>query len=259
MKTKIIYEDQDILVIQKPPGLATQTSKVGQQDVVSELRNYLAVKVLASQPTGRRSTRCPTGPSKAEPYLGIIHRLDQPVEGLLVFAKNKNAAAALTAQLHGEKDGGTGTLNKFYYGVFCGKASSNSGELIDYLYKDPSGKALVWEQPEGEKQPQVKRAVLQYRILQTEQVQDIVLSLTKIHIVTGRYHQIRAQMSHAGMSLLGDAKYADAASRATSEKLNIRNVALCAFHLEFHHPATKEKMSFKMKPQGEVFSFFSIK
>lgn len=260
MKTKIVYEDRDILVIQKPPGLATQTSKVGRQDVVSELKNYLTVK---------------------EPYLGIIHRLDQPVEGLLVFAKNKNAAAALTAQLHkekraaasewrgerayltdqlrGEKDGGTGTLNKLYYGVFCGKASSNSGELIDYLYKDPSGKALVWEQSEGEKPPQAKRAVLQYRILQTEQVQDIVLSLAEIHIVTGRYHQIRAQMSHAGMSLLGDAKYADAAAKAISEKLNIRNVALCAFYLEFYHPVTKEKMSFQMKPQGEVFSFFSLK
>lgn len=276
MKTKIIYEDQDILVIQKPPGLATQTSKVGQQDVVSELKNYLAVKV----PKGF-CTDTSRGHPKTEPYLGIIHRLDQPVEGLLVFAKNKNAAAVLTAQLRGEKgadtaalrgerthlpdqlrrakEDGTGTLNKFYYGVFCGKASGDNGELIDYLYKDPSGKAFVWEQSEGEKPPQVKRAVLQYRILQTEQVQDIVLSLAEIHIATGRYHQIRAQMSHAGMDLLGDVKYADSAAKAISEKLNIRNVALCAFHLEFGHPVTKEKMSFQIKPQGEVFSFFSLK
>lgn len=288
MKTKIIYEDQDILVIQKPPGLATQTSKVGQQDVVSELKNYLAVKAPAGSHTdtfkGGAAGHCTDTSKKhpkTEPYLGIIHRLDQPVEGLLVFAKNKNAAAALTAQLHGEKgagaagwgdegayltdrlrrekEGGTGTLNKFYYGVFCGKASDNSGELIDYLYKDSSGKAMIWEQSGGEKPPQAKQAVLQYRILQTEQVEDIVLSLAKIHIATGRYHQIRAQMSHAGMSLLGDAKYADAAAKMTSEKLKIRNVALCAFYLEFYHPITKEKMSFQMKPQGEVFSFFSIK
>lgn len=278
MKTKIIYEDKDILVIQKPPGLATQTSKVGQQDVVSELKNYLAAKAPTGSHTytseGRSARICtdtPRGRSKAlctdtskecpkaEPYLGIIHRLDQPVEGLLVFAKNKNAAVSLTAQLHGEKNGGTGTLNKFYYGVFCGKAQDSIGELIDYLYKDSSGKAFVWEQTEGDKPPQVKRAVLQYRILQVEQVQDIVLSLAKIHISTGRYHQIRAQMSHAAMSLLGDTKYADAAAKAASEKLNIGNVALCAFHLEFCHPVTKEKMSFQMKPQGEVFSFFSIK
>lgn len=300
VKTKIIYEDQDVLVIQKPPGLATQTSKVGQQDVVSELKNYLAVKASAGFHTDtskgcstglctgtskKRSTGLYTDTSKerlnVEPYLGIIHRLDQPVEGLLVFAKNKNAAAALTAQLHkekradaakwrgerayltdqlrGEKDGGAGTLNKIYYGVFCGKAPGNSGELIDYLYKDPSGKAMIWEESEGEKPPQVKRAVLQYHILQTERVQDIRLSLAKIHIVTGRYHQIRAQMSHAGMSLLGDVKYVDAAAKAASERLNIRNVALCAFYLEFCHPITKEKLSFQMKPQGEVFSFFSIK
>ena len=187
MKTKIIYEDYDILVIQKPPGLATQTSKVGQQDVVSELKNYLAVKAPADSNTytskghsarnctgsqKRRSTALNTDTlkehPKAEPYMGIIHRLDQPVEGLLVFAKNKNAAAVLTAQLcgekradaaawkgegaymtdrlRGEKEDGTGTLNKFYYGVFCGKAQDNGGELIDYLYKDSSGKAFVWEQ-----------------------------------------------------------------------------------------------------------------
>lgn len=246
VKTKIIYEDRDILVVQKPPGLATQTAKVGQQDVVSELKNYLAAKFSGGQ-------------IKREPYLGIIHRLDQPVEGLLVFAENRKAAAALTAQLRGEKEGGTGTLNKFYYGVFCGNAPNNSGELIDDLYKDSSGKAMVWEQSEAEKPPQAKRAVLQYHVLQTEQVRDVVLSLVKIHIETGRYHQIRAQMSHAGMSLLGDAKYADAPCRAISQKLNIRNVALCAFDLEFYHPITKEKMSFQMKPQGEVFSFFSVK
>lgn len=246
MKIKIIYEDRDILVIQKPPGLAAQTAKVGQQDAVSELKNYLAAKV-------------PEGHSKREPYLGIIHRLDQPVEGLLVFAKNKKAAAALTSQLRGEKESGTGILNKFYYGVFCGNASGGSGELIDDLYKDSSGKAFVWEQSGGEKLPQVKRAVLQYSVLQVVQVQNIALSLVKIHISTGRYHQIRAQMSHAGMSLLGDTKYADAATRAISQKLNIRNTALCAFELEFYHPTTKEKMSFQIKPQGEVFSFFSIK
>ena len=246
VKTKIIYEDRDILVIQKPPGLATQTAKVGQQDVVSELKNYLAMKD-------------PGGQSKGEPYLGIIHRLDQPVEGLLVFAKNRKAAAALTAQLCGKKESDTGTLHKFYYGVFCGNASNDSGELIDDLYKDSSGKAMIWEQCKGEKPPQVRRAVLQYRILQVQQVQGIVLSLARLHITTGRYHQIRAQMSHAGMSLLGDAKYADAASRSISEKLNIRNVALCAFHLEFYHPAAKEKISFQIKPQGEAFSCFSIK
>ena len=246
MNTKIVYEDRDILVIQKPAGLATQTAKVGRQDVVSELKNYLAAQV-----SGRRSA--------GGPYLGIVHRLDQPVEGLLVFAKNKKAAASLTAQLGPEKESGAGTLNKSYYGVFSGNAPDKSGELVDGLYKDSSGKAMIWEQGQGKEPRQVKRAVLRYCILQEEKVQDFILSLAEIHIDTGRYHQIRAQMAHVGMCLLGDLKYGDAASKEISEKLNIQNVALCAFSLEFCHPVTKEKLSFQMKPQGAAFSFFPLK
>lgn len=244
MNIKIVYEDKDVLVIQKPAGLATQTAKVGRQDVVSELKNYLAAKSLGRRPAG-------------EPYLGIVHRLDQPVEGLLVFAKNKNAAASLCAQL--DPESGAGILNKSYYGVFSGNTPNKSGELVDGLYRDPSGKTLVWEQGQGERPPQVKQAVLRYRILQEEKVEDFTLSLAEIHIDTGRYHQIRAQMAYAGMRLLGDSKYGDATSRIISEKLNIQNVALCAFSLGFHHPVTKEKMSFQMKPQGAAFSCFSLK
>lgn len=241
MKTQIVYEDQDVLVIQKPAGLATQTAKVGQQDVVSELKNYLATQ------------------SGGEPYLGIIHRLDQPVEGLLVFAKNKRSAASLTAQLSGGKESGAGTLNKHYYGVFCGKAKKERGELVDDIYRDSSGKALIMESNAGGKDPRAKRAILQYHILQEKKVQEVTFSLAEIHIDTGRFHQIRAQMAHGGMCLLGDVKYGDAASRAISEQLNIRNVALCAFCLKFVHPVTKENLSFQVKPQGAAFSYFQLK
>lgn len=246
MNATIVYEDRDVLVIQKPAGLATQTARVGRQDVVSELKNYLAAGGLDQRSAG-------------EPYLGIVHRLDQPVEGLLVFAKNKKAAASLTAQLDPEKESGAAALNKSYYGVFCGNTPDKSGELVDGLYRDSSGKAVIWEQSQGKEPFQVRKAVLRYRILQEEKVQNFILSLAEIHIDTGRYHQIRAQMAHAGMCLLGDSKYGDAVSREISEKLDIRNVALCAFSLEFRHPVTKEKMSFKIKPQGVAFSFFSLK
>lgn len=246
MKVKIVYEDRDVLVIQKPAGLAAQTAKVGEPDVVSQLKNHL-------------SPHC-----KGEPYLGIVHRLDQPVEGLLVFAKNKRAAASLTAQLDGgkgtgKKEAGAGTLNKYYYGVFCGKAQTKSGELADHMYKDSSGRAVIWEPGSGEKNARVKRALLQYRILQEQRVRDVDLSLAEIHVDTGRYHQIRAQMAHGGMCLLGDVKYADAFSREISQRLNIRNVALCAYYLEFLHPVTKEKMQFQIKPQGDIFSCFQLK
>ena len=102
MKTEILYEDNSILVIRKPAGLAVQSAGIGQPDVVSELKSYLAKLPSAGRP------------GKGEPYLGIVHRLDQPVEGLLVFAKDKKAAAALSKQLT------EGALNKHYYAVLCG-------------------------------------------------------------------------------------------------------------------------------------------
>ena len=250
MRTKIIFEDRDILVIQKPAGLATQTARVDQQDVVSELKNYLA------------------GP----PYIGVVHRLDQPVEGLLVFGKTKSAAAYLTAQLgHKDKDV---TLNKHYYCVICGKVSNKDGQLVDYLYKDNTNRAVVLSADAAEKEPRAKQASLHYHILQETEVSTvdgnsllavdkhqlfpIFLSLADIQIDTGRFHQIRAQMAHGGMCLLGDGKYGNDSSRSISEQLGIRGAALCAYSLEFVHPVTKEKLHFKIKPQGKAFSYFSL-
>lgn len=261
MKTEIIYEDTDVLVIRKPVGFATQTARVGQADVVSELKNYLAASGAAGQP-----------------YLGIIHRLDQPVEGLLVFAKNKKAAAALTKQL-GEQ-GTDHSLDKQYYAVLCGKPFREEGELTDYMYKDmqKTGKAVIVENymedsgksnsMETEKPGDStgsrsgitpKKAVLQYRILQTVRTlsgEDI--SLAYIRIDTGRFHQIRAQMAHAGMGLLGDEKYADEAVKACSRRLGIRNVALCAGSIAFVHPVTGERLHFDTRPRSEAFSFFEL-
>jgi len=227
MRTEIIYEDRDFLVVRKPAGLATQTARVGQADVASELKNYLKT-----------------------PYLGVIHRLDQPVEGLLVFARTKKAAAELSGQLT------EGALNKRYYAVICGKPVKEQGELVDHMYKDTlkTGRAVVIEEQELLRRPDAKRAVLQYRLLQY--AEEIDLSLMEIQIDTGRFHQIRAQMSHAGMALLGDAKYGDEAVRKKGEKTGICNVALCAYYIEFLHPVKKQKMCFRIKPEGRAFSFF---
>jgi len=229
VKTEIIYEDTDLFVVRKPPGLATQTARINQADVVSELKNY-----------------------RRNPYLGVVHRLDQPVEGLLVFAGNKKAAAALSAQLRG------GTLNKRYYAIICGKPDKAQGKLTDYLYKDniQTGRAIIVEEQEAKGYPEAKKAVLQYKILQY--IEEKNLSLAEIHIDTGRFHQIRAQMAHAGMALAGDRKYAGEAARRQSEALGIDCVALCAYSLEFLHPVSGKEMRFQIKPSGHAFSCFSL-
>lgn len=242
MKTIVVYEDKDILVIQKPAGMATQTARIGQVDVVSELKNYLAAqKLQGNQPMNAQG-------KKSENYLGVIHRLDQPVEGLLVFAKNKAAASALTKQLAG------GTMNKQYYAIICGQPDRKEGELVDYLVKEDNMARVVTGQKE--QYSDAKKAVLQYRVLQEISIPEC-MALIDIHIDTGRFHQIRAQMSHAEMALLGDAKYADAATKETSVKLGIRNVALCAYSLTLTHPVTQKELHFQIKPEGKAFTYFN--
>lgn len=216
MQTKIIFEDNHVLVCYKPAGLATQSGRVGQADVVSELKNYLATL-----------------------YLGVVHRLDQPVEGLLVFAKNPKAAAHLTKQLS------AGSLNKQYYARVCGKVEPKEGELVDYLIKDGNLAKVVDAGASG-----AKKAVLQYKVVSEEQVADgRRVTLLDIHIDTGRFHQIRVQMSHAGWPLLGDSKYGTEESLALSRERKVRNVALCAYRVEFIHPVTGKHHQYELKAE----------
>lgn len=217
----VIYEDKDILVCRKPAGLPTQSAKVSVPDLVSELKNYLA--------------------EKKESYLGIVHRLDQPVEGLLVFAKNKAAAKNLSEQLK------TSSFDKAYYAVAFNQPPVQEGMLEDYMIKDGSKARIVPVDTPG-----AKKAVLHYRLIAIKKGR----ALYEVRLETGRFHQIRAQMAHAGMPLLGDKKYADAAINLYSESHGIKNVALCAFKLKLIHPRTGEEMLFISKPVGEVFQDF---
>ena len=243
MKTEILYEDQDIIVIRKPAALAVQTACIGQADAVSELKKYLA----AGSAGGKGA------PGRDQPYLGVIHRLDQPVEGLLVFAKNKNSAGKLSRQL---SEGSA--VHKQYYAVFCGRALSEQGKLVDYMYKEKENRAVILTEAEAAGDKRAKKAVLQYRILQESAVEGIVLSLAEIRIETGRFHQIRAQMAHSKMALLGDRKYGGKDVLDISRRLGIQNAALCAFHLEFDHPVTGQRLSFRITPQGKAFSYFQL-
>lgn len=216
MRSMIIYEDEDIMVIHKPAGIATETARLGQADVVSELKNIRSRK-------------------KEDTYIGVVHRLDQPVEGLLVFGKNAKATSALNAELQ------KGTLKKSYHALVLYNGDKNQqeeGTLVDYLVKDGRTN-LSKVVNKGTKD--AKRAELTYTI---EKTYEDGYALAKVEILTGRHHQIRVQMSHAGMPLLGDNKYGNAESRNISEKKSLKNTALLADVLELKHPRNGENKVF---------------
>lgn len=244
MLKNIVFEDEQIIVINKPPGIATQTARIGQQDMVSELKNYLAGK--------------PEYKGKGAPFLGVVHRLDQPVSGLLLFARTKQAAAELSRQIAG------GQMHKFYYAVIYGTPKTCQGTLENYLYKDArTNQSLLVK----EGFPNAKKAVLNYKLIKTlavleenmgaENGRDFSrpeeVSLVEISLITGRHHQIRAQMAGADMPLLGDNKYGNQKSKDLSQRTGCRNVALCAYKLVFEHPATKKQVTFVNQPEGEIF------
>lgn len=247
MKTKILYEDSDLLVIYKSAGIATQTAKVGQADVVSELTNYLA------------KSRMDKAKGGSVPFVGVVHRLDQPVEGVLVFGKHKKATAELNKQLT------DGSLKKHYLAAVCGKPREENEKLVDYMIKDKDGNAKIVR----ESHPEAKKAVLEYQLIGTnsmhvgarQEVEDLwnrelEVSLLKVYLKTGRFHQIRAQLSHIGCPLLGDQRYGNKTSELISDSLNIRYTALCAYHLEFIHPMSGKKMEYTVTPENRAFAIF---
>lgn len=244
MMTEILYEDGDVLVVYKPAGLATQTAKTGQRDVVSELKNYLRRTQKLTPETGRET----------EPYLGVVHRLDQPVEGLLVFAKNKNVAANLSGQLR--REGAEGNFCKRYYAVFCGIPAEKEGVMTGWIYKDRGNRAVVLDSPaDGQGSAQAQRAELHYKILCSRE--EYGVALADIRIDTGRFHQIRAQAAHGGMPLLGDKKYGTEETNQRAQEMGVYNAALCAYSLEFKHPVHKREMHFQVKPKNKAFTYFS--
>lgn len=219
MKSEIIFEDQDIFVIYKPSGLATQTNRLGDVDVVSELKNYRFQKEKTNN----------------EPYIGLIHRLDQPVEGLLVVAKNQAAAKKMSEQLEKKQ------LDKHYVALVYGKLPQE-GILENWLLHDKKINSAIVVSKENK---EGKYAKLIFQAMEKEEI-----SLVQIQLITGRHHQIRVQFAHRGNPLLGDSKYGTKESNQSSKEHQVRTIALCADKLEFVHPTTGEKMLFQIQPRN---------
>ena len=212
----ILYEDNEIIVVRKPAGLPVQHKGFSVQDLESILKNH----------TG-------TG------YLAIIHRLDQPVEGLLVFAKNKKAAAVLNADMQARK------IKKEYMALteYRTEEYASSGVLTDYLLKDgrTNTSRVVAKGTAG-----AKEARLSYETLPGTSEFKTGYVLLKVELDTGRHHQIRVQLAHAGMPILGDRKYNSSA--VETDDYN-GPLCLCAYRLSFAHPESRKKMQFETVPE----------
>lgn len=230
IRTLIQYEDSQVIVCRKPAGLAVQTARIGAADLVSLLKNHLA-SGMDRNTSGR------------PPYLAVIHRLDQPVEGLLVFARTPAAAKDLNRQLTSSGFG------KYYRAIVTGIPSPSEGTLEDYLIKD--GRTNT-SRVCGEHTPGAKLARLHYQVERICEDTHPAASLVKIRLDTGRHHQIRVQMAHLGCPLAGDRKYGgmpDAPGSlpgGTDHSRNSEPLRLCAYRLEFRHPGSGKQMVFEL-------------
>ncbi|MBQ9983763.1 MAG: RluA family pseudouridine synthase [Lachnospiraceae bacterium] len=230
MKVDILYEDADIIVCVKPYGMPAQGDKSHDTDLLSYLKNYIFEKEEMEE----------------EPYLAMVHRLDRPVGGIMVFAKSQESAADLSDQV---QDGG---MIKFYQAVLTGELPDESGTLTDYLVKD--GKTnmskVVQKGAKG-----AKRAELDYEVLDVMETDEGILTYVLIQLITGRHHQIRVQMASRDAGIYGDTKYNP---RFAKTKRRYMQIALFATRLEFEHPTTGEHMVFKCEPEGEAFDVIEL-
>lgn len=236
---EILKEDAHLIVCRKPAGVPVQTAKIGQQDMASLLKNYRARK-------------------GETPEIYVVHRLDQPVEGLMVFAKTQQAAASLSRQIQ-EK-----SVDKYYYAVVEGIPKPSQGTLTDYLLRD--GKTNTSRVAKKDTKG-AKKAVLHYQIIEVGEIRPREdkekaktlpetgkkgISLLSIRLETGRHHQIRVQLAHAGHPLVGDRKYNPGCGE------DYLPIGLCSTRLAFHHPSTGTRMEFAIEPAGEAFQPFFI-
>ena len=213
---KVIYEDNHIIVVEKPANIPSQGDKTGDLDMLTIIKAYLKEKY--NKP--------------GNVYLGLVHRLDRPVGGVMVFAKTSKAASRLSEQVR-EK-----VFKKKYLVIVNGKFEEKKGTLKDYLLKNERlNKSRVVE--EGTKNS--KYAELDYEVLKYDKEQNI--SLLKINLHTGRHHQIRVQLSSRDHSIYGDAKY--------NGRGSARQLYLWAYELTIQNVISKEEMTFTSIPEKE--------
>ena len=215
-KLNVLYEDNHVIVIEKPVNIPSQADKTGDEDMLSIVKHYLKEKYQ----------------KPGEVYLGLVHRLDRPVGGVMVFAKTSKAAARLSEQVR------TKQFEKQYLVVVDGKMEPEKGVLEDYLLKNERKNISRVVEQEAKN---AKLASLDYEVL--KYAEDINLSVVKVNLHTGRHHQIRVQFASRGHSLYADQKYG---TRGRGKQ-----IALWAYQLSFYHPISKQKLTFQVLPKME--------
>ena len=211
---KVIYEDNHIIVVEKKPNIPSQKDKTEDIDMLTIIKQYIKEKY--NKP--------------GEVYLALIHRLDRPVGGVMVFAKTSKAAARLSEEVRSRN------LKKEYLVIVDGKMEKEEGVLEDYLLKNEKTNTSKVVK-EGTKNS--KYAKLDYKVLKYNE--EIDLSVLKINLHTGRHHQIRVQLANSGHSICGDQKYG---TRGRGKQ-----ISLWAYKLSFTHPTTKEQLTFYSIPE----------
>lgn len=211
MKLKVLYEDNHLIAVFKPAGILVQGDETGKQCLMDTVKDYL--KEIHHKP--------------GNVFLGLLHRLDQPVSGIVLFAKTSKGASRLSQQFRNH------TIEKIYHALVERKPKEKKGTLISYLKKDRERNIVSVSDTfvEGS-----QKAILHYEVV--KEGKD--MGLLQVQLETGRSHQIRSQLSHIGCPIVGDVKY------GASKPLPDKSITLCATHLAFETATTKEKVEIKI-------------
>ena len=224
---EILYEDSQIFVVVKPPGMSSQPERSASMDMVSCLKNLLSSRDKVKNP-----------------YVSVVHRLDKPVGGVMVYARTREAAGKLSAQISRR------LIDKTYMAVVHGTMPDREGMVEDILLRDPkTNTSRVISMEESQAFPDGKRAALSYQVQKTAEVSGQVYSLVKIKLETGRHHQIRVQMAHLGHPVAGDRRYGN-------KNDGFFQVGLFSCGLSFKHPVSGKTMPFTARPQAQPFLTF---
>ncbi|MBQ6727573.1 MAG: RNA pseudouridine synthase [Clostridia bacterium] len=212
----ILYEDNHIIVVLKPQNIPSCEDESKDRDMLTIIKDYIREKYN----------------KQGNVYLGLVHRLDRPTGGVMVFAKSSKAAARLTEQMK------AGDFEKRYYAVLCGVPREEQAILTHYLKKNAINNMVYVCPPLTEG---AKFAELDYRVLETKG--DYCLADIRLH--TGRSHQIRVQMNAIGCPVYGDMRYG-------GEKAKKGYLALWAYYLAFTHPVSGKRLVFRVQPPKDV-------